>query len=89
MVQRLQWGVLLALCAGRGSVALVDFVLDAGAEGLVTVSGQNGAGSSEQAEVVVESVPLLDPILEEETVTQSVIADGVLHLGQRRKTTQY
>ncbi len=38
---------------------------------------------------MVESVSLLNPILKEETVTQSVIAYGVLHLGRRKKTTRY
>lgn len=31
--------LLLALCTGRGSVALVDFVLDAEAEGLIAIGG--------------------------------------------------
>lgn len=77
--------LLLALCAGWGSVAFVDSVLDADAEGLIAVSGQQSPGLSQQAEVVIESVPLLNPILEEKTVTQSVITYGVLHLGQRKK----
>lgn len=34
---------------------------------------------------MVEGVALLDPILEEETVTQSVIAYSVLHLGSKKK----
>lgn len=76
--------LLLALCAGRRSVALVDFVPDAGAEGLIAVSGQQSPRSSQQAKVVVESVALLNPILKEETVTQSVIAYSVFHLRQMK-----
>lgn len=60
--------LLLALCAGWGSVAFVNFVLDAGAEGLIAVSGQQSPGLSQQAKVVIKSVPLLNPILEEKTV---------------------
>lgn len=77
--------LLLALCAGRRSVALVDFVPDAGAEGLIAVSRQQSPRSSQQAKVVVESVALLNSILKEETVTQSVIAYSVFHLRQMKK----
>lgn len=61
--------VLLALCAGWGSVAFIDFILDAGAEGLIAVSRQQGPGLSQQAKIVIKSVPLLNAILEEKTVT--------------------
>lgn len=61
-------------------MALVNFVLDVDAEGLVAVSGQQSPRSSQQAKVVVESVTLLNPVLKEETVTQGVIAHSVLHL---------
>ncbi len=81
--------VLLALGAGRRSVPLVHFVLDAGAESLIAVSGQQSPRSSQQAEVVVESVALFNSILQEETVTQGVIAHSVLHLGRRRKITRH
>lgn len=81
--------LLLALCAGWRSVALVDFVPDTGAERFIAVSGQQSPRSGQQAKIVVKSVTLLNPILKEETVTQSVIAYSVLHLGQIKKTTKY
>lgn len=66
--------ILLALCAGWRSVALVDFVLDAGAKGLIAISRQQSSWPGQQAKVVKERVPLLNAILQEETVTQSVVA---------------
>lgn len=66
--------ILLALCAGWRCVALVDFVPDACAKGLIAVSGQQSSWPGQQAKVVKESVPLFNAILKEETVTQSVIA---------------
>lgn len=75
---------LLALCAGHRSVALVDSVPDACAESLIAVSGQQSSRSGQQAKVVVESVTLLNAILKEKTVTQSVIAHRVFHLGEKQ-----
>lgn len=80
---------LLALCAGRRSIALVDFVLDTGAERFIAISGQQSPRSGQQSKIVVESVTLLNPILEEETVPQSVVAYSVLHLGQIKKMTNH
>lgn len=66
--------ILLALCAGWRSVALVDFVPDDCAKGLIAVSRQQSSWPGQQAKVVKERVPLLNAILKEETVTQSVVA---------------
>lgn len=66
-------------------MALVDFVLDADAEGFVAVGRQQSPRSGQQAKVVVESVTLLNPVLKEETVTQGVIAHTVLHLVKERR----
>lgn len=71
---------LLALCAGYWSVALVDLVPDAGTQGVVAFGGQQSSRSSQKAEVVVENVTLLDAVLQEKAVAQSVIAHCVFHL---------
>lgn len=76
---------LLALCAGCWSVALVDLVPDAGAKGVVAVGGQQSSRSGQEAEVVVENVTLLNAVLEEEAVAQSVIAHCVLHLREKNR----
>lgn len=88
-LQLLIFAFLLALCAGCWSVALVDLVPDAGAKGVVAVGGQQSSRSGQEAEVVVENVTLLNTVLEEEAVAQSVIAHCVLHLREknRRKKT--
>lgn len=78
---------LLALCAGRRNVVLVDSVPDACAEGLIAVSGQQSSRSGQQAKVVVESVTLLNTILKEKAMTQSVIAHCVFHLGEKKSTS--
>lgn len=84
-LQLLIFAFLLALCAGCWSVALVDLVPDAGAKGVVAVGGQQSSRSGQEAEVVVENVTLLNTVLEEEAVAQSVIAHCVLHLREKNR----
>lgn len=79
---------LLAFCAGCWSVAFVDLVPDAGAQGVIAVGGQQSSRSGQKAEVVVENVTLLDAILQEKTVAQSVVAHCVFHLREEKKNLQ-
>lgn len=76
---------LLALCAGCWTVAFVDLVPDAGTQGVIAVGGQQSSGSGQKAEVVVEDVALLNAILQEKTMTQSVVAHCVLHLREKNE----
>lgn len=79
---------LLALCAGCWSVALVDLVPDAGTQGVIAVGGQQSSRSGQKAEVAVEDITLLDAILQEKTVAQSVVAHCVFHLREDKKNLQ-
>lgn len=79
------FAALLALCAGHWSVALVDLVPDAGAQGVIAVGGQQSSRSGQKAEVVVENVALLDAILKEKTVAQSVVTHCVFHLRENKR----
>lgn len=66
-------------------MALINFVLNACAERLIAVSGQQSPWPSQHAEVAVESVTLFNTVLQKEAVTQGVIAYCVLHLGKKMK----
>lgn len=72
--------LLLALGGWRRHVFLVDFVQDGLAHCVISVSGQDSPWTGHQAQVVEEGVPLLDPVLQEKTVSKCVIADRVLYL---------
>lgn len=76
---------LLALCAGCWSVAFEDLVPDAGTQGVVAVGGQQSSRSGQKAEVVVENVALLNAILQEKAMAQSVVAHCVLHLREKNR----
>lgn len=53
---------------------------DSKAHNLIAIRWQDRSRSREEAKVVIKRVSLLCPILEEETVAQSVIANGVFYL---------
>lgn len=71
---------LHAVSAWHWNVIPIDVVPDGKAHRFIAIRGQDGSWPGEQAQVVLECIALLRPILKEETVPQSVIANGVFYL---------
>lgn len=63
----------------------MDLVPDAGTQGVIAVGGQQSSRSGQEAEVAVQNVALLNAVLQEKAVAQSVVAHCVFHLRERER----
>lgn len=72
---------LHAVGARHRNVTPIDVAADGKAHRLIAIRRQDRSRPREEAQVVIKRIALLRPIFEEETVSQSVIANGIFYLG--------
>lgn len=65
-------------------ISAKHLVSHGGAHGVISVSGEEGAGFGEEAQIVEQSISLLDTVFQKETMTQCVKSDCVFNLQKHK-----
>lgn len=72
--------ILLALGCRRRDIAFVYSLSNFGTHAIVTVGRKNGSWPGQQAQVMEKYIPLFNPILQEKTMSQRIVANCVPNL---------